>query len=214
MALFTKKPIQIEAVQWDGHTLSEVTQWTTEAIESMVLFRVGNEIQVKTLEGVMTASPNDFLIRGVNGEIYPCKPDIFEKSYNASYKESDMDLSVKTTYINSLIKSLLNGETNDISDGYHTFAQLYEHRIILFISLCKILPLNTLFVWRSKLHSDGSNFDGWFVLGMGKEKGKQITYHLPISKWNDCDFAETLEKAPDFDGHTSQDVLTRLQSLI
>lgn len=213
MAFFTKKPVQVEAVQWNGNTLSEVTEWTTEAIESMTLFRVGNEIQVKTLEGVMTASPNDFLIRGINGEIYPCKPDIFEKTYNPSYKESDMDLSVKTTYINSMIKSLLNGETNNISDGYHTFSELYEHRIALFIAFCRILPLNTLFVWRSKAHSDGSIWDGWFILGLGKEKGKQITYHLPISKWDLCNFAETLETAPEWDGHTSQDVLERLQNI-
>ena len=68
-------------------------------------------------------------------------------------------------------------------------------------------------VWRSKNHSDGEPAFGgtWFVLGINKEKGKQITYHLPMSKWDETDFAETLEKAPEFDGHTSQDVLERLK---
>lgn len=103
-------------------------------------------------------------------------------------------------------------------DGYHTFDELYEHRITLFIVLCKKynMPQNPPFdrrCWRSKLHSDGTSFDGWFILGINKEKGKQITYHLPISKWEETNFAKTLEKAPEFDGHTPQDVLNRLKSL-
>lgn len=67
--------------------------------------------------------------------------------------------------------------------------------------------------WRTKTHSDGISWDGWFVLGLGKGEGDQITYHLPISRWDECDFAETLERAPEFDGHTSDDVLTRLKNL-
>ena len=48
---------------------------------------------------------------------------------------------------------------------------------------------------------------------MGEEKGEQMTYHLPMSKWDECNFANTLDKAPDFDGHTSQDVLERIKNL-
>jgi hypothetical protein len=120
---------------------------------------------------------------------------------------------MNTTQINEQIKKL--DSTNDISDGYHTFGELYEHRITLFITLCEQRVYYTSWedVWRSKLHSDGTSFDGWFVLGIGKEKGEQITYHLPISKWDETDFAETLEKAHEFDGHTSEDVLGRLKKL-
>ena len=51
-------------------------------------------------------------------------------------------------------------------------------------------------------------------MGIGKEKGKQITYHLPARYWHEvCEFAEILEKAPEWDGHTSDDVLKRLASL-
>lgn len=119
------------------------------------------------------------------------------------------------------------GENLEVSDGYHTFDELYDHRITLFIILCKTFLRNQEYqsyiggvagvfkslVWRSKLHSDGSVFDGWFVLGIGKEKGKQITYHLPNDRWDETSFAETLEKAPEWDGHTSQDVITRLKAL-
>lgn len=127
----------------------------------------------------------------------------------------------------NIIKITIDGveKTGCISDGYHTFDELYEHRITLFIALCRKIqsPLyygdqrnimgDDLKVWRSKLHSDGTSFDGWFILGINKEKGKQITYHLPISKWEETEFAETLEKAPEFDGHTSEDVLERLNKL-
>ena len=101
--------------------------------------------------------------------------------------------------------------TEDTSDGYHTFKELYEHRITLFIALARNIDI---VAWRSKLHSDGSSLDGWFILGIAKSKGNQITYHLPNKKWEETSFAETLEKAPDFDGHTSQDVLKRLDLLL
>lgn len=106
------------------------------------------------------------------------------------------------------------------SDGYHTFNELYEHRITLFIALCNkmtflIHSMDGRGVWRSKKHSDGElAFGGdWFVLGINKEKGKQITYHLPIEKWDDTQFAETLETAPEYDGHTPDDVLERLKTI-
>ncbi len=68
-------------------------------------------------------------------------------------------------------------------------------------------------IWRSKLHSDGSAFDGWFILGLGEAKGGQITYHLPLDRWDETDFAETRERAPEWDGHTAADVLGRIKQL-
>lgn len=117
--------------------------------------------------------------------------------------------------VNNVIKN--SGiDTNKISDGYHSFGELYEHRIILYILICNLLCTagkNTLYqVWRSKKHSDGSEWDGWFIMGIGKEKGEQITYHLPITKWQEC-LCEELDQAPEWDGHTSNDVLERLKQL-
>ena len=108
----------------------------------------------------------------------------------------------------------ITGENIQISDGYHTFDELYDHRITIYIALCRTLHFQVSYhgeIWRSQKHSDGSNFDGWFILGIRKEKGKQITYHLPNERWNETDFAETLDKAPEFDGHTSADVLERIK---
>ncbi|GAB4001552.1 hypothetical protein GCM10028807_57980 [Spirosoma daeguense] len=115
--------------------------------------------------------------------------------------------------INELIKTV---DSNQVSDGYHTFGELYEHRIALWILLLRcIAGSNGAFsdVWRSKAHSDGSVWDGWFILGFEKMKGQQMTYHLPMSKWDECSFAETLLQAPKWDGHTSDDVLKRIESL-
>ncbi len=97
-----------------------------------------------------------------------------------------------------------------VSDGFHTFDELYEHRIVLYIALCRKLHWNRTFVWRSRIHSDGSSMPGWFVLGINVEPGRQITYHLPRSRWEDCGFAKELDRAPEFDGHTPADVLERL----
>jgi len=83
---YRKKPIVIEAVLWDGSTVSEVTEWISKSIETPsgeagYSVRVGNEIHITTLEGLMIASAGDYIIRGIKGEIYPCKPDIFELTY-------------------------------------------------------------------------------------------------------------------------------------
>ena len=109
-------------------------------------------------------------------------------------------------------------------DSYHTFAELYDHRIAIYIALCQsLVTLDGLqeamgqkklyHVWRSHLHSDGTSFANWFTLGIYKEAGKQITYHLPNSRWDDVAFAETLDRGPEFDGHTPEDVLLRLKDL-
>lgn len=99
-------------------------------------------------------------------------------------------------------------DTNEVSDGYHTFGELYAHRIELFIALCRIMEQEAWRdraprpVWRSKLHSDGSSLEGWFVLGIYQRVGYQITYHLPIARWDDCAFADReiypVLDAPDY----------------
>lgn len=103
-------------------------------------------------------------------------------------------------------------DSAEVTDNYHSFSELYKHRIELWIALCRALNKNR-YVWRSELHSDGSAYDGWFILGVNSKPGSQITYHLPMSKWEDTEFAITLERAPEFDGHTSADVLDRIKTL-
>ncbi len=103
-------------------------------------------------------------------------------------------------------------DMGNVSDGYHTFDELYEHRIALFLLVLTLLPENA---FRAKLHSDGTCFEGWFVAGLLTDFG-QITYHIPLSKWGLLDNSKikTMDKAPEFDGHNSDDVVLRLKDLI
>ena len=84
---FRKKPVVIEAIEYTGYNGRELKEWSDGAmIQSPVLepapdYPNGSYVQIKTLEGVMTGIIGDWIIKGVNGEFYPCKPDIFKKTY-------------------------------------------------------------------------------------------------------------------------------------
>lgn len=82
MPKFRKKPVVIEAHQWPLLT-SQVEEFMTWAAEVGFMPHefLDGCITIQTLEGVMRADPGDWIIRGVSGEFYPCKPDIFEKTY-------------------------------------------------------------------------------------------------------------------------------------
>lgn len=95
MAKFKKKPVEIEAVQYlgrendwtpDNPVFTERPDWLLKALTSPGqtggVWLVGNELYVSTLEGSMIARIGDWMIRGVKGEVYPCKPDIFEMTYD------------------------------------------------------------------------------------------------------------------------------------
>lgn len=79
MAKWKKKPVVIDAVQFDG--TDESVDWLLPQLKSGEIGRACNKLYIKTLEGVMEANKGDYIIKGVNGEFYPCKPDIFEKTY-------------------------------------------------------------------------------------------------------------------------------------
>ena len=94
MPKFRKKPVVIDAWQWIFDSdCKEAPGWMTDAlfhwpaIGSANFLPDGNEIspqpriEIKTLEGTMNALPSDWIIKGVKGEIYPCKPDIFDATY-------------------------------------------------------------------------------------------------------------------------------------
>lgn len=89
MPRYRKKPVVIDAVHWDGTKVDYTPVWLSDALQMEgapdtdigCIMRVGNQIHIGTLEGVMIASPGDYILQGVKGEIYPCKPDIFELTY-------------------------------------------------------------------------------------------------------------------------------------
>lgn len=83
MPKFRKKPLVVEAVQWLNRKIvcPPGPIWFAEAEEQKQIQLRGDQLVILTLEGAMTALPGDWIIRGVAGEIYPCKPDIFEATY-------------------------------------------------------------------------------------------------------------------------------------
>jgi len=83
MPKFRKKPVVIEARQWDGFctTAERLMQWMRTHGVSSVYTDGPSALTICTLEGDMIAVPGDWIIQGVKGEFYPCKPDIFEATY-------------------------------------------------------------------------------------------------------------------------------------
>lgn len=82
MKKFRKKPVVIEATQWNGKYESVKEMFPVEnAISPTTINYDKGEIIIHTLEGDMTANINDWIIKGIKGEVYPCKPDIFEETY-------------------------------------------------------------------------------------------------------------------------------------
>jgi hypothetical protein len=80
-ARYRKKPVVIEAVQYDGTVggVLELRQWANALYDQKA-----HDVYISTLEGNMLVSPGDYVIRGVQGEFYPCKPDIFAATYEAA----------------------------------------------------------------------------------------------------------------------------------
>ena len=115
----------------------------------------------------------------------------------------------KITPLNSL---KIPCSIGSVSDGYHTFDELYEHRCTLFLALMLLMRERA---WFSKLNADGGQFVGWFLAGIKFPAG-QCTYHLPDTMWKLAiqTGAENLDRAPEWDGHTPQDVVNRIQKWI
>ena len=84
---YRKKPIEVEAIQYDGHNGYHIERWSGRAVIGSPVLEptddnpTGSYLQIDTLEGVMTAIVGDWIIKGAVGEFYPCKPDAFEATF-------------------------------------------------------------------------------------------------------------------------------------
>lgn len=100
-------------------------------------------------------------------------------------------------------------DMGEVSDGYHTFNELYAHRVRLFSSLMRACPALS---WWSFSHSDGEVWEGWILAGIDTPAGA-VTYHLPESEIPFLPAGTELEFGKEWDGHTPEDVLERLLTL-
>ena len=105
--------------------------------------------------------------------------------------------------LNATLRSEINGDT---SDGYHTFNELYHHRAVLF---SVVVAANSGRAWKSKLHHDGTMYDGMFIVGVDTPQG-QATYHYDVEPYWDMFWCRELERAPEWDGHTPDDAIERI----
>lgn len=102
-----------------------------------------------------------------------------------------------------------NTGIGDVSDGYHTFNELYHHRAVLFSVICNLMPEKA---WKSKYHDTGDMYDGMFIVGIETPEG-QATYHYDIDPYWDMFRVKELERAPKWDGHTPSDAIERISTL-
>ena len=128
-------------------------------------------------------------------------------------KEKKMTYKTQKDFTEKVNKLILEGKeqgfsTNGISDKWHTFGDLYYHRMILTYMVLKSYPNLS---WKSKQHHDGTMFEDSFVVGINTPKG-QYSYHYHLEDWDLFDVRE-LDKAPMYDGHKPEDI-TRLISLL
>ena len=89
MPKFRKKPVEILAHQWTGENTEEILDWINHPDAKLT----GDHLNIPTLEGDHYACKDDWIIKGVKGEFYPCKPDIFEMTYELAAPKVNMTFS-------------------------------------------------------------------------------------------------------------------------
>ncbi len=82
---YITKPVEKQAIQWDGKNFDEILKFVGESLDYEYV-EAGINLRIKTLEGNMDVSIGDFIIKGLRGEFYPCKPDVFLKTYEEKNK--------------------------------------------------------------------------------------------------------------------------------
>lgn len=82
MHKYRKKPVEIEALQWTGDNRDEIWKFCSMAYFNTDVATGDLSLMIQTLEGSMQASIGDYIIKGVKDEFYPCKPDIFDMTYD------------------------------------------------------------------------------------------------------------------------------------
>lgn len=108
-----------------------------------------------------------------------------------------------------IINKIEENKMSDVSDGNHTFRELYQHRTFLFSMVCKAFKEKS---WIAFQHEDGSMFDKMFLAGISTPKG-DYCYHCELKYLNYFEGVKQLHKAPHYDGHKPED-FERLLSIL
>lgn len=115
---------------------------------------------------------------------------------------------VIVSYLADLIEPQpIDGNT---SDGYHTFDELYHHRAVLFSVIVENFATRA---WKSKLHADGTMYEGMFIVGIETPDG-QATYHYDVEPYWNLFRCKEVDRAPEWDGHTPDQAIDRIGKLV
>ena len=91
MQKFVKKPVVIEAIQYNGENIEAIEDFVGKKLSTVMSSDVDVKLIIPTLEGYMKALKGDYIIKGIKGEFYPCKPDIFKESYSLVTEKSTVE---------------------------------------------------------------------------------------------------------------------------
>jgi hypothetical protein len=115
--------------------------------------------------------------------------------------ETNSNMSRQEFVQNYIDQNKTKIKVGEISDGYHTFDELYYHRMVLFAMVCNTYKQKA---WKSLKHSDGTMFDNYFIVGITTPRGN-YTYHYDEQYWDYFEVKE-LDSAPEWDGHKPSDI--------
>lgn len=197
---YTKQPITIEAMQWDGtpEGAGPIINWVLEngvaryqCLESEPPGCEGkpHAIRIKTLEGDMDAKAGWWIIRGVIGEYYPCDPEVFAQTY-------------------------ATGGKSQVSDGHHTFEELYYYRMLYNAQAALAWLAAGIKVEKSWNHHDGEPcFGGGMFVVQAELPTGQVSNHYKAEYWDLFDVPEVWLPAV-YDGHTPAIAAERMRDYL
>ena len=145
MQKFVKKPVVIEAIQYDGANITEIETFVRGKLPTIMTSDLGAQLVISTLEGDMKVTKGDYVIKGIKGEFYPCKPDIFKSTYNVIEDNNGVltegEKRVRTTFNVSSSKlvdtskqlmaeaiNLLSSDQNDVASYYYDKGNTVQYR--------------------------------------------------------------------------------------
>ena len=145
MQKFVKKPVVVEAIQYNGINNTEVESFVGAKLPTVWTSVEDTQLIIPTLEGDMKASKGDYIIKGIKGEFYPCKPDIFKSTYNVVEDNngilSEGEKRIRTAFNVSALKTvdtakqlmaeainLLSRDQNDVASYYYDNLNTTQYR--------------------------------------------------------------------------------------
>jgi hypothetical protein len=116
MKMYVKKPIPVPALQWTGDNFQEIKDFCTDENLKEMCFKNNKDLWIQTREGQLMAQVGDFIMKGIEGEFYPCAESIFKKSYDEVNEAEFHEFAHKQMPVKSLHNTDSNGAKKNVKD--------------------------------------------------------------------------------------------------